>query len=392
MSRAVVIDSFPAEKVFRMIATLTMVMVLANGLSPYVGGVCVKAFGWRSVFVLLSAAGLLMVFAAWRYIPETRSRPTGGAGVWHTALGLARRPVFIAYLIEGGVIIAIFQVFVATTPYIMQNEFHRTPQAFGVFTACVSGGYFIGNFLVTRLGHRWTQHSMLRTGLAIQLGFALALLALVWLAPPGPYPIYVPMVLLALGQGLALPQVNSAALTLSPQNAGLASSLIGFGQSILSSGSVQLVSLFPTGAGLPMIVFTVCASFVAVLCAWLVPHGKSRKGKWKRVQFFFSLSRVPRSPFRGGASLGPAPSFQPGFPLDARPANTPRPGLPDPIRCPPPPKLARANGASALESPVVAPAIDRAGKINLTPFYFFALSPSVTSSGRLLWRRVFVFE
>jgi DHA1 family bicyclomycin/chloramphenicol resistance-like MFS transporter len=277
VSRAVVIDSFPAEKVFRMIATLTMVMVLANGLSPYLGGVCVKAFGWRSIFVLLSAAGLLMVFAAWRYIPETRSRPPVAASVWHTALGLARRPVFIAYLIEGGAIIAIFQVFVSTTPYIMQKEFHRTPQEFGVFTACVSGGYFIGNFLVTRLGHRWTQHSMMRTGLAIQLGFALALLALVWLAPPGPYPIYVPMALLALGQGLALPQVNSAALTLSPQNAGLASSLIGFGQNILSSGSVQLVSLFPTGTGFPMIVFTVCAACVAVLCAWLVPHGKSAR-------------------------------------------------------------------------------------------------------------------
>ncbi len=277
VSRAVVIDVFPAEKVFRMIATLTMVMVFANGLSPYLGGVCVRAFGWRSVFVLLLAAGLVMVVAAWRYIPETRSRPTGGAGVWHTALELARRPVFNAYLIEGGVIIAIYQVFVATTPYIMQNEFHRTPQAFGVFTAFVSGGYFIGNFLVTRLGHRWGQQSMLRTGLALQLGFALVMLAFVWLAPPGPYPIYAPMALLALGQGLALPQVNSAALTLSPQNAGLASSLIGFGQNILSSGAVQFVSHFPTGAGFPMIVFTVCASIVAVLCAWLVPHGNAAK-------------------------------------------------------------------------------------------------------------------
>ncbi len=274
VSRAVVIDIFPADKLFRQIATLTMIMVLVNGLSPYLGGLIVKAFGWRSVFVPLSLAGLALAIAAWRFIPETRTRPERTAGAWQSAIDLARRPVFMACLIEGGVIIAIYQVFVSTTPYIMQNEFHRTPQAFGVFTACLSSGYFIGNFLVTRLGHHWRQQSMLRTGLAIQLGFALILLALVWLAPPGPYAIYVPMTLLAVGQGLALPQINSAALTLSPQSAGLASSLIGFGQNLISSGSVQFVSLFPTDAGFPMIVFTVCASSFAVLCVWLVPQGK----------------------------------------------------------------------------------------------------------------------
>jgi MFS transporter, DHA1 family, multidrug resistance protein len=274
VARAVVIDVFAPEKVFRMIATLTMIMVLANGLSPYFGGLLVKAFGWRSVFVLLTAAGIAMVIAAWRFIPETRTRAPRDGGMLRASVDLVRRPVFLAYLAEGGVIIAIFQVFVATTPYLMQNEFHRTPEEFGLFTAFVSGGYFLGNFLVTRLGHSWRQESMLRTGLAMQLGFALVLLGLALLAVPGPYAIYLPMCVLAIGQGLALPQINSAALTLAPQSAGLASSLIGFGQNMISGGSVQFVSMFPTGAGMPMIVFTVCASGFAFACLWLVPQGK----------------------------------------------------------------------------------------------------------------------
>jgi MFS transporter, DHA1 family, multidrug resistance protein len=274
VARAIVIDVFPPEKVFRMIATLTMIMVLANGLSPYFGGLMVKGFGWRSVFVLLSVAGFAMVISAWRFVPETRARTGAGAGMLQAAMDLVRRPVFLAYLVEGGLIIAIFQVFVATTPYLMQNEFHRTPQEFGLFTAFVSGGYFTGNFLVTRFGHRWRQESMLHTGLTMQLGFALAMLALAWLAVPGPYAIYIPMCVLAIGQGLALPQINSAALTLAPQSAGLASSLIGFGQNLISGGSVQFVSMFPTRAGLPMIVFTVGASSFALACLWLVPQGR----------------------------------------------------------------------------------------------------------------------
>jgi DHA1 family bicyclomycin/chloramphenicol resistance-like MFS transporter len=272
VARAVVIDVFAPEKVFRMIATLTMTMVLANGLSPYFGGLLVKAFGWRSIFMLLSAAGIAMVSSAWLFIPETRARPPAKSSLLAAAAGLARRPVFLAYLAEGGVIIAIFQVFVATTPYLMQNTFHRTPQEFGLFTAFVSGGYFFGNFLVTRLGHAWRQESMLRTGLGLQLACSFVLLALALIHVPGPFAIYLPMCLLAIGQGLALPQINSAALTLAPQSAGLASSLIGFGQNLISGASVQLVSVFPTGTGLPMIVFTVCASGFAFACLWLVPQ------------------------------------------------------------------------------------------------------------------------
>jgi MFS transporter, DHA1 family, multidrug resistance protein len=97
------------------------------------------------------------------------------------------------------------------------------------------------------------------------------LLALSLLKTPGPWAIYLPMCLLALGQGLALPQINSAALTLAPQSAGLASSLIGFGQNLISGASVQIVSVFPTHGGLPMIVFTVAASFFALACVLVVP-------------------------------------------------------------------------------------------------------------------------
>jgi DHA1 family bicyclomycin/chloramphenicol resistance-like MFS transporter len=154
----------------------------------------------------------------------------------------------------------------------MQSAFHRSPQEFGLFTMFVTGGYFVGNLLVTRLGSIWGQQAMLRTGLTMQLGLALVVLALALLKVPGPYALYLPMCLLAIGQGLALPQINSFALMLAPQSAGLASSLIGFGQNVVSGASVQFVSLFPTGEGLPMIVFMVCAAAFAFACLWLVPQ------------------------------------------------------------------------------------------------------------------------
>jgi DHA1 family bicyclomycin/chloramphenicol resistance-like MFS transporter len=279
VSRAVVIDVFPPEKVFQMIARLTLVTIFANALSPYFGGLLVKAFDWRSVFVFLTTAGVVMTIAAWRLAPETRVHSAQAPRLLHATLDLLRRPVFVAYLAEGGVILAVYQVFVATTPYLMQNHFHRTPEEFGLFTVFVSGGYFAGNFLVTRLGARWASVSMLTTGLGMQFAFALVMLALVLLRVPGPFAIYVPMCLLALGQGLALPQINAAALTLAPRSAGLASSLIGFGQSFISGASVQLVSIFPTGAGLPMIIFIVLASGTALACLRLVPPRMAAQGR-----------------------------------------------------------------------------------------------------------------
>ena len=119
VSRAIVNDLYPREKMARMIAWLTMVTVIAPMLAPWVGGKLMVVAGWRSVFVLLTVAGILILWAAWRWLPETRVlRPSHleSHSVAAEASALLRQPAFLGYTIQGAVIFAVFFVFVSTMP------------------------------------------------------------------------------------------------------------------------------------------------------------------------------------------------------------------------------------------------------------------------------------
>ena len=80
VSRAIVADLYPREKMAGMIASLTMVMVIGPTVAPSIGGWLVVQFGWRSLFVFLIGVGAAILWAAWRYLPETRSGQSQPAG------------------------------------------------------------------------------------------------------------------------------------------------------------------------------------------------------------------------------------------------------------------------------------------------------------------------
>src|SRR5688572_30560952 len=94
VSRAIVADLYPREKMAGMIASLTMVMVIGPTVAPSIGGWLVVQFGWRSLFVFLLGVGVAILWATWRYLPETRGEQTHPAGPrdqWRAARALLRR-------------------------------------------------------------------------------------------------------------------------------------------------------------------------------------------------------------------------------------------------------------------------------------------------------------
>ena len=78
LGRAIVRDSAgPGEATSRM-ALLTMVQSLAPGVGPAVGGFLGAWFGWRSIFVMLVALGLVTLAGVVLALPETAA--SGGSG------------------------------------------------------------------------------------------------------------------------------------------------------------------------------------------------------------------------------------------------------------------------------------------------------------------------
>jgi DHA1 family bicyclomycin/chloramphenicol resistance-like MFS transporter len=78
LGRAIVRDSAGRGEATSRMALLTMVQSLAPGVGPAVGGFLGAWFGWRSIFVMLVALGLVTLAGVVLAMPETTAaRPSG---------------------------------------------------------------------------------------------------------------------------------------------------------------------------------------------------------------------------------------------------------------------------------------------------------------------------
>jgi DHA1 family bicyclomycin/chloramphenicol resistance-like MFS transporter len=269
-ARAIIADLYPADLMVKRLASLTMVAVVGNSLAPVLGGFLAAGLGWRAVFATLVVTAATVATIAWRRLPETRpsgARPPRASEMLATAGALLRKPLFVGCLLQGAVVYSTFLVFISLAPYVMVSALGRAGTEFGFYYLFIAGGYFLGNWSVSRFMARHDLHWMVVVGVLLTAVGAAAALGFVAAGLSHPLWIFIPIGVLSYGQGLALPNVTATAVSLAPQHAGVASSVIGFLQQLIGAAAVQAMGHFPTDTAMPMLVFVtgVCALGVAML-------------------------------------------------------------------------------------------------------------------------------
>ncbi|MFO1425862.1 MAG: multidrug effflux MFS transporter [Steroidobacteraceae bacterium] len=280
VARAVVGDIYDDWRLARALANLTLVMMAATTISPFFGGLLTETWGWHSTFIVLIVLASATLFACWRALPETRGVQHRGASfaqLGRSSIAVLRNPRFSAYLVDAGVIYAVYLVFISIAPYVLAEMLHRPATDFGQYTLMISAGYFAGNLYVARRGRAGNMASIARVGVLLQAASAIVALGCVLLGWTHPAFWFVPMMPLAFAQGLALPHVMASAVQLSPGYAGVASSLIGFGQQAVAAISVQAMGLARTDTPLPMLWCCAALSLVSVATLYLLgSHAPAR--------------------------------------------------------------------------------------------------------------------
>ena len=273
VARAAVGDLYAGSEMARKLATLTMAMVTGTAMSPYLGGLIAEHLGWRNGFWFLFAGSLLIGISVLRYLPETR----GSAGVdnsfsklWRESLAVISRPVFLAYVVQAGMVYALFLVFISVAPFVMAASLDRPPSDFGIYYLFLSVGYFLGNMYVSRAGGSLSAAQMMTRGLGLQVAFAVIALLLALLGFVDPIYIFSAQFPLCIGQGLALPNIMARGVGLAPGYTGVASSVMGFGQIALSAICLQVMSFAPVDSWIPVLSFCVVVAAIAWLAALLL--------------------------------------------------------------------------------------------------------------------------
>src|SRR5207248_7976243 len=114
-----------------------------------------------------------------------------------------------------------------------------------------------GNFLTSRLSMRFGVDRMIWWGLAVEgVGAAGAIGLAAFAHPWGPAIIFIPQLIMGVGNGVMLPNAIAGAVSIRPQAAGTASGFLGCIQMTIGAGFVQLGGLVLVDAStvLPMAV------------------------------------------------------------------------------------------------------------------------------------------
>jgi MFS transporter, DHA1 family, multidrug resistance protein len=272
VARAALGDLYEREHMALRLATITMVMSIANALSPALGGVLGDHLGWRVVFEIQLALAITVGTAAFRWLPETRasSPEASPGGILSASLTLVRDRAFLGYALQTGVLYAVFFVFVSLVPYIFRT-LGRTSAEYGAWYVLISFSYFCGNWYTTRYSYRRGLERLITQGIGLQTLGAVSGAALAWLGLWHPAFIFLPWCLIGFAQGLTLPNLTAAAVARSPTHTGAASGMLGLAQQMIGALAVQTMASASTTSPVPVTTFIASGALLAGVTWWITP-------------------------------------------------------------------------------------------------------------------------
>ena len=246
LGRAIVRDTAESNDAVRRLALMSLMTMIGPGLAPLVGGLLAGAFGWRAIFVVLTALGVLNFGVSWRLLPETGT-PSGrisAASVARDYRALLGSPRFLGFAAGGGCATTSFYGFIAAAPFIFINELHRPLHEVGIYLGLLIVGVSIGNIIASRLiGRVTTIERLLVAGNLVSVAAAAVVLTAFLAFRPGVFAIEALMIVYCVGAGMCSPAVSTLSISVDPRLIGSAAGLYGFLQMTIGAACTTLAGL-----------------------------------------------------------------------------------------------------------------------------------------------------
>jgi MFS transporter, DHA1 family, multidrug resistance protein len=256
LARAIARDLYGPEQSARVIAQLTLIMVLAPMLAPGIGGLISDLFGWRPIFLVVSAAGLIVLTGTTRFLAESHHRRTRADSPLDLVRGfgsLLRSPRFCLLAAYPAFSAMVFFTFISGAPYLMVDVLERPATEYGLYFILIAAGFMLGNFVTVRFGYSVGLLPMMIIGMWIATAGVLTCAAFVALDMLSPLTLFLPITVAQIGQGLGMPNAQAAAINVIPYRAGTASALVGFLQMTFAAIASQAVGVLLQDTAWPLI-------------------------------------------------------------------------------------------------------------------------------------------
>lgn len=273
LTRAAVRDMYSQDKAASMIGYVMMGMAVVPMIGPAVGGFLDDLFGWQANFWLLALLGSMTLVLIWTDFGETAHKSGKTlAGQFREYPELLCSPRFWGYSMASALASGSFFAYLGGAPFVGTDEYLLTPSELGVYFGAPAVGYFLGNFLTGRYSTRLGINRMIMMGcLTLVFGVGMNLLITV-LGFDSKFTFFGLMILVGIGNGLAMPNATAGAMSVRPHLAGTASGLSG---AIMLAGGAALsgfagMMLSHGSGGMPLLAIMFVTSVLAVVSIYVV--------------------------------------------------------------------------------------------------------------------------
>ncbi len=239
IGRAITRDLYAGAEAERMLSLVTMIFSISPAIAPIIGGWIVTISNWRTIFLVLFAYTVLLLWVCYRKLPETlplaRRQPFNPGSLWINYKQIFGSPIF---QLKAGAIAFNFSglfLYVASAPVLITYHLKLGADQFGWMFVPSVAGIFLGALAANRMAGR------ARVGLQIQLGFSLLMLSGVvnvgyhlYFLPALPWTV-APLFFYTMGMSMVAPGLTLLVLDLFPHIRGTVASCQSFTMTMLSA-------------------------------------------------------------------------------------------------------------------------------------------------------------
>lgn len=269
MVRAIVRDLYGPQQIARLFALFILILGLSPIVAPMLGAQALTVLGWRGLFGLQAAAGLLAMAGIWFFVPESLPPERRTGGRFRQILSgfgrLLSQRRFMGFAILNGLLSMMLIGYVSGAPSLYMKLYSLTPQQFGIFTAVNGIAMILGAQFNARLVVRVENATLLRRALVGGMIMLLALTMCSLLPGTGLAGLALPLAGMMFCQGFIGGNLGALTMGNAKADIGAASSLVGIIQNGSGALSAASVGLLPMTSALPFALLLLATLTIAML-------------------------------------------------------------------------------------------------------------------------------
>jgi DHA1 family bicyclomycin/chloramphenicol resistance-like MFS transporter len=267
---ALVRDRFEGREMARVLSLITVVFILVPIVAPALGQTVLAVSGWRAIFGVYLAMGLLAtVWFAMRQeetLTSDRRIPLAPGRMFTAVRDVVSDRQSVGYTVAGGFVFGAFLGYLTSAQQILQQQYalgSRFPLYFAVLAIAIGGASFVNASLVLRYGMHALSNWSLRSICAVSVVFAGV--AVGWSGHPPLWSLMAYLMVSFFGIGLLFGNLNALAMQPLGHVAGTGAAVVGATSMLISLALGTLIGQVYNGTVLPLVVGFAVLSACAIL-------------------------------------------------------------------------------------------------------------------------------